>query len=113
MNTIDHTISNDLSSLLPPSDNHNNTKGNFRTKPLWHFKEHKAAVKVNFNTSFFPSLSLLIFFLKALAWCPWEGSKVLATGGGHNDGYLRFWNNSNGACQQAIKTESQVYLKND
>jgi hypothetical protein len=33
---------------------------------------------------------------------------VLATGGGHLDGYLRFWNNSNGTCQQAIKTESQV-----
>ncbi len=33
---------------------------------------------------------------------------MLATGGGHSDGYLRFWNNSNGTCQQAIKTESQV-----
>jgi hypothetical protein len=33
---------------------------------------------------------------------------VLATGGGHSDGYLRFWNNSNGTCQQAIKTDSQV-----
>jgi hypothetical protein len=34
---------------------------------------------------------------------------VLATGGGHSDGYLRFWNNSsNGTCQQAMKTESQV-----
>lgn len=46
--------------------------------------------------------------LQAIAWCPWEGSKVLATGGGHSDGYLRFWNNSNGTCQQAIKTDSQV-----
>ncbi len=33
---------------------------------------------------------------------------MLATGGGHSDGYLRFWNNSNGTCQQAIKTDSQV-----
>jgi WD40 repeat protein len=52
----------------------------------------------------------LILF-KAIAWCPWEGSKVLATGGGHTDGYLRFWNNSNGKCQQSIKTESQVKFK--
>jgi WD40 repeat protein len=49
--------------------------------------------------------------MKAIAWCPWEGSKVLATGGGHTDGYLRFWNNSNGTCQQAIKTDSQVFNK--
>jgi hypothetical protein len=48
-----------------------------------------------------------------MAWCPWEGSKMLVTGGGHSDGYLRFWNNSNGTCQQAIETESQVYLKKD
>lgn len=46
--------------------------------------------------------------LQAIAWCPWENSKVLATGGGHSDGYLRFWNNSNGTCQRAIKTDSQV-----
>lgn len=45
-----------------------------------------------------------------MAWCPWEGSKVLATGGGHSDGYLRFWNNTNGTCQQAVKTDSQVKL---
>jgi WD40 repeat protein len=53
---------------------------------------------------------IINFFLliKAIAWCPWEGSKILATGGGHSDGYLRFWNNSNGTCQQAIKTDSQV-----
>jgi WD40 repeat protein len=50
-------------------------------------------------------------FFKAIAWCPWEGSKLLVTGGGHSDGYLRFWNNSNGICQQAIETESQVELK--
>lgn len=46
--------------------------------------------------------------LQAIAWCPWENSKVLATGGGHSDGYLRFWNNSNGTCQKALKTDSQV-----
>ncbi len=31
-----------FSSLLSSNEN-----GNSRTKPLWHFKEHKAAVKVN------------------------------------------------------------------
>ncbi|CAF0838233.1 unnamed protein product [Adineta steineri] len=77
-----------FSSLLPPADG-GVIKSNTPTKPLWHFKDHKAAVK-------------------AVAWCPWEGSKVLATGGGHSDGYLRFWNNSNGTCQQAIKTDSQI-----
>ncbi|CAF0725003.1 unnamed protein product [Adineta steineri] len=82
------TVRGGLSSLLPPTDD-NNTRGNSRTKPLWHFKEHKAAVK-------------------AIAWCPWEGSKLLATGGGHSDGYLRFWNNNNGTCQQSIDTESQI-----
>lgn len=48
------------------------------------------------------------FPFQAIAWCPWEGSKLLSTGGGHSDGYLRFWNNSNGTCQQAIKTDSQI-----
>ncbi|CAF4406955.1 unnamed protein product, partial [Adineta steineri] len=36
------TVGGGLSSLLPPTDD-NNTRGNSRTKPLWHFKEHKAA----------------------------------------------------------------------
>ncbi|CAF1051687.1 unnamed protein product [Adineta ricciae] len=80
--------SGSYSSLLPPADG-DKKKANIPTKPLWHIKDHKAAVK-------------------AIAWCPWEGSKVLATGGGHSDGYLRFWNNSNGICQQAIKTDSQI-----
>ena len=34
-----------LSSLLPPADGEGK-KSNYRTKPLWHFKDHKAAVKV-------------------------------------------------------------------
>ena len=34
-----------LSSLLPPADG-DEKKSNYRTKPLWHFKDHKAAVKV-------------------------------------------------------------------
>lgn len=80
--------SSSSSSLLPPIDNHEKNT-DMKTKPLWHFKEHRAAVK-------------------AIAWCPWEGSKILATGGGHSDGYLRFWNNSNGTCQQAMKTDSQI-----
>jgi WD40 repeat protein len=103
MNTINSASVGSLSSLLPPADN-GNTKINARTKPLWHFKEHKAAVKVIFKYSI---LFIWILF-KAIAWCPWEGSKVLATGGGHSDGNLCFWNNSNGTCQQAINTESQV-----
>jgi WD40 repeat protein len=45
MNTINSASVGSLSSLLPPADN-GNTKINARTKPLWHFKEHKAAVKV-------------------------------------------------------------------
>ena len=37
-----------VSSLLPPSD-----KSQYRTKPLWQFKEHKAAVKVEFEEILF------------------------------------------------------------
>ena len=37
-----------LSSLLPPA-NDDEKKSNISTKPLWHFKEHRAAVKVIFN----------------------------------------------------------------
>jgi WD40 repeat protein len=46
-----------VTSLLPPADS-NEKKSNIPTKPLWHFKDHKAAVKVkifNFNI-------LIVFF---------------------------------------------------
>lgn len=36
-----------LSSLLPPADG-DRRASNIPTKPLWHFKDHKAAVKVNY-----------------------------------------------------------------
>ena len=81
-----------------------------RQAPLWHFKEHRAAVKVISNQTI-RNKRTLFFRPKAIAWCPWEGSKVLVTGGGHSDGYLRFWNNNNGTCQQAVKTDSQVRRK--
>jgi hypothetical protein len=41
-----------FSSLLPPADDNNEQKSNIPTKPLWHFKDHKAAVKVNLNIYF-------------------------------------------------------------
>ena len=81
-----------------------------RQAPLWHFKEHRAAVKVK-RAIRIAANERLFFCPKAIAWCPWEGSKVLVTGGGHSDGYLRFWNNNNGTCQQAVKTDSQVRRK--
>jgi WD40 repeat protein len=37
--------SGSCSSLLPPADG-DQKKSNIPTKPLWHFKDHKAAVKV-------------------------------------------------------------------
>ncbi|CAF0868742.1 unnamed protein product [Didymodactylos carnosus] len=80
-----------ISSLVPLNNDDNNNnfiQNSERTKPLWHFKQHNAAVK-------------------ALAWCPWQPT-VLCTGGGHSDGYLRFWNINNGVCLHAVKTESQV-----
>jgi len=45
MSTKNSAQAGSLSSLLPPTDG-DNKKLNSRTKPLWHFKEHKAAVKV-------------------------------------------------------------------
>jgi len=52
MNATNNAGVGDFSSLLPPTDG-NNKKSNTRTEPLWHFKEHKAAVKVNLNISLF------------------------------------------------------------
>ena len=40
-NVTNNTLTDDLPSFLPPSD-----KSHCRTKPLWQFKEHTAAVKV-------------------------------------------------------------------
>lgn len=45
--------------------------------------------------------------VKALAWCPWQ-SHLLASGGGHADRHLRFWNTQTGACVSAVDTQSQV-----
>lgn len=46
--------------------------------------------------------------VKALAWCPWEPG-MLASGGGTQDGTIRFWNVTKG-CQKrtAISTQSQI-----
>jgi WD40 repeat protein len=52
MSTTNNPIISGLSSLLPPADGYDK-KSNSRTKPLWHFKEHQAAVKVNLNISLF------------------------------------------------------------
>ncbi|TFK71072.1 WD40 repeat-like protein [Pluteus cervinus] len=56
--------------------------------PLWKFHEHTAAVK-------------------ALAWDP-HVSGVLATGGGTQDGHIRFWNVANGTMLSELGTGSQV-----
>jgi WD40 repeat protein len=52
MNVTDSNLIGGFSSLLPPGES-GNERSHSRTKPLWHFKEHKAAVKVNSNISFF------------------------------------------------------------
>ena len=51
-------------------------------------KEHKAAIK-------------------ALAWCPWNNG-LLVTGGGKQDGTIKFWNAFSGANTKCIDTESQI-----
>lgn len=45
--------------------------------------------------------------VKALAWCPWQ-SNVFVSGGGTDDGHLRFYNSSNGECINKINTKSQI-----
>lgn len=56
--------------------------------PVFKFHEHTAAVK-------------------ALAWDP-HVSGVLATGGGTQDGHIRFWNTSTGTILKELGTGSQV-----
>jgi len=58
------------------------------TSPLHSFTHHQAAVK-------------------ALAWCPWQGS-ILASGGGTADRCIRIWNSSNGSLLNTVDTKSQV-----
>ncbi|EJD40347.1 putative subunit of the anaphase promoting complex [Auricularia subglabra TFB-10046 SS5] len=58
------------------------------TAPLFKFHEHTAAVK-------------------ALAWSP-HMPNILATGGGTQDKYLRFWNMQRGRIQEQYDTGSQV-----
>jgi WD40 repeat protein len=47
INATNNAAITGLSSLLPPAESANK-KSNTRATPLWHFQEHKAAVKVNF-----------------------------------------------------------------
>lgn len=58
------------------------------SKFLYHFKDHRAAVK-------------------ALAWCPFQ-SEVLASGGGTNDGRIKLWNTQKGTCINSIETKAQA-----
>ncbi|RKP27270.1 WD40-repeat-containing domain protein [Syncephalis pseudoplumigaleata] len=55
---------------------------------LWQFKEHTAAVK-------------------AIAWSPHQEG-LLATGGGSQDGHIRFWNTLSGTALNCVDTQSQV-----
>ena len=61
---------------------------NINDTPLHRLDAHQAAVK-------------------ALAWCPWQKS-LLASGGGTADCMVRFWNTGNGACLNAVESQSQV-----
>ncbi|CAA7033304.1 unnamed protein product [Microthlaspi erraticum] len=45
--------------------------------------------------------------VKALAWCPFQ-SNLLATGGGGEDGKIKFWNTHTGACLNSVDNGSQV-----
>ncbi|PKI51219.1 hypothetical protein CRG98_028367 [Punica granatum] len=45
--------------------------------------------------------------VKALAWCPFQGS-LLASGGGGGDRCIKFWNMDTGACLNSVDTGSQV-----
>jgi cell division cycle protein 20 (cofactor of APC complex) len=46
--------------------------------------------------------------VKALAWCPWSDSKLLASGGGLADGHIRFCDAQTGVQSMAVDTKSQV-----
>ncbi|XP_065850512.1 cell division cycle 20.1, cofactor of APC complex-like [Euphorbia lathyris] len=45
--------------------------------------------------------------VKALAWCPFQGN-LLATGGGFEDGCIKFWNTRTGDCLNSVDTGSDV-----
>ncbi|KAM3610701.1 uncharacterized protein V6R79_007581 [Siganus canaliculatus] len=45
--------------------------------------------------------------VKAMAWCPWQ-SKMIATGGGWNDGKLRLWDANSETCVASADTNSQI-----
>ncbi|XVF80983.1 hypothetical protein PTKIN_Ptkin15bG0120000 [Pterospermum kingtungense] len=45
--------------------------------------------------------------VRALAWCPFQ-SNLLASGGGGDDGTIKFWNAHTGACLSSLDTGSQV-----
>jgi cell division cycle 20-like protein 1 (cofactor of APC complex) len=45
--------------------------------------------------------------VKAIAWSPHQEG-LLATGGGSQDGYIRFWNTLNGNSINCVDTQSQV-----
>ncbi|KAL0844463.1 hypothetical protein Bca101_017709 [Brassica carinata] len=45
--------------------------------------------------------------VKALGWCPFQ-SNLLASGGGGEDGKIKFWNTQTGACLNSVDTGSQV-----
>ncbi|KZV79388.1 WD40 repeat-like protein, partial [Exidia glandulosa HHB12029] len=64
------------------------TRGNRDDTPLWKFHEHTAAVK-------------------ALAWNP-HMPHCLATGGGTQDKYIRWWNSATGTMTHELDTGSQV-----
>ncbi|KAI9599162.1 WD40-repeat-containing domain protein [Syncephalis fuscata] len=55
---------------------------------MWQFSDHTAAVK-------------------AIAWSPHQEG-LLATGGGSQDGCIRFWNTLTGTALNTIDTQSQV-----
>lgn len=45
--------------------------------------------------------------IKALAWCPWQ-SNLLVTGGGMDDGMIKFWNTRTGVMLDCVETGQQV-----
>lgn len=45
--------------------------------------------------------------VKALAWCPFQ-SNLLASGAGHSDPSIKFWNTQTGSCLNSIQARSQV-----
>ncbi|KAG9453036.1 hypothetical protein H6P81_005940 [Aristolochia fimbriata] len=45
--------------------------------------------------------------VRALAWCPLQ-SNLLVSGGGLEDGCIKFWNIRTGACLNSVYTDSQI-----